>query len=56
MFMWGETPLGIFQEPMSLNQLICDQEDDHAHHLDIKAVKNGSHFAVLVEKQTGMTF
>ncbi len=56
MFMLGETPLGIFQEPMSLNQLICDQEDDQAHHLDIKAVKNGSHFAVLVEKQTGMTF
>jgi hypothetical protein len=27
LFMWGQTPLGLFQEPTSLNQLVSECQD-----------------------------
>lgn len=56
LFLWGETPLGIFQEPMSLNQLINETTSESNPNLDVLAVKNGSFFCVFTEKQTGFTF
>jgi hypothetical protein len=56
LFLWGDTPLGIFQEPTSLNQLISETSDEQQPHLDVVAVKNGPTFSIFVEKQTGFTF
>ena len=56
LFLWGETPLGIFQEPMSLNQLINETTSEDNPNLDISAVKNGPYFCIFTEKQTGFTF
>ena len=39
LFLWGLTPLGVFQEPVSLNQLINEtQPGDQQHQFDISAV------------------
>lgn len=55
-FLWGDTPLGVFQEPTSLNQLISETSEEQQPSLDVVAVKNGPFFSVFVEKQTGFTF
>ena len=55
LFLWGETPLGVFTEPTSLNQLINEAQDEQPM-LDVQAVKNGAFFCVFVERQTGLTF
>ena len=56
LFLWGETPLGVFQEPMSLNQLINETTSESNPNLDVQAVKNGPYFCVFTEKTTGFTF
>lgn len=56
LFLWGDTPLGLFHEPTSLNQLINEMAPESEVILDVRAIKNGSNFAVFVEKQTGFTF
>lgn len=57
MFLWGMTPLGIFKEPISLNQLINEtQQAFDQNQLDVLSVKNGSFFSIFVEKNTGVTF
>jgi hypothetical protein len=55
LFLWGETPLGVFSEPTSLNVLISEAQDEQPM-LDVLTVKNGAYFCVFVEKQTGLTF
>lgn len=67
LFLWGETPLGCFNEPHSLNQLISDtqsagvphqtsEQESEQPNLDVQSVSNGAYFCVFVEKQTGYTF
>lgn len=56
LFLWGETPLGIFQDPVSLNQIINENQQDEQTQFDICAVKNGAHFCVFIEQRTGLTF
>lgn len=55
LFLWGDSPLGNFQEPISLNQLINETQPDECQ-LDIKQVSNGAHFCILVERQSGLTY
>lgn len=57
LFLWGQTPLGLFQEPTSLNQLVSEcQPEEQSQMFDVKAVKNGENFCVFIDQVTGLTY
>ena len=52
LFFWGRSPVGIFNELTSLNQLFDNKTESGEEHqiFDVKAVRNGANFCVFVDQ------
>lgn len=52
LFLWGQSPLGVFNDLTPLNPIFaasCADQPSDAHLFDVKAVKNGRNFCIFVD-------
>ena len=57
LFLWGQSPLGVFNELTPLNQLFASSYEQSEHQtFNVRAVKNGLNFCVFVDQDSGMTY
>ena len=59
LFLWGKSPLGVFNELTPLNQLFSNCQEpteEHGQTFNVKAVRNGLNFCIFVDENTGMTY
>lgn len=57
LFLWGQSPLGVFNELTPLNQLFASSyEQSEQQNFNVKAVKNGQNFCVFIDNDSGMTY
>ena len=59
--MWGQSPLGVFNELTPLNHLFASSYENSSESVsnqtfDVKSVKNGLNFCVFVDESSGMTY
>ena len=61
LFLWGQSPLGVFNELTPLNQLFAGSYEQPSQQSDqqsfnVRAVRNGLNFCVFVDEDAGMTY
>ena len=61
LFLWGQSPMGVFNELTPLNQLFGNSQEqssssEHHQTFNVKAVRNGLNFCVFIDEKSGMTY